>query len=148
MSGWVFLASLFDSVDLGVLGIACILVVAALVFIVSDAFYLYRLLGYRKRYRRALRSNVVKQFHRHLTGVQEHVISNRADYHQVDSLFLSYFFDTILNHIEDKDMTTKSLASYLQITPKQLDKASKRVTGLPAMKVYDTVKSQYIPQQY
>lgn len=148
MSGWVFLASLFESVDLGVTGVPFIVVVAALIFVIADAFYLYRLFGYRKRYSRALKSNVVKQFHRHLTGVQKHVISNRKDYHQVDSLFLSYFFDTILNHIDDTDMTTKDLAGYLQITPRQLDKASKRVTGLSAMKVYDTVKSQYIPQQY
>lgn len=147
MSGLVILESLFDSVDLGVMGMPLFIIVFALVFIIADGFYLARLFRYRSNYKRALQSNVVKQFHRHLTGVQEHVITNREGYQKVDGLFLSCFFDTILNHIEDKNMSTKHLASDLQITPQQLDKASKRVTGLPAMQVYDTVKSQYATQQ-
>lgn len=60
-----------------------------------------------------------------------------------DNLFLGLFFDCIIDHLEYKDVTKDQLADKMQISTRQLDLASKKATGLPAMKVVSIVKSEY-----
>ena len=115
MSGLVYLRSLMDGIEMGTVNGPMILLILGMIFIVVDAVYLGRVIRARMNNKRALRSNVVHQFHRHV----------------------------IIDHLEYKDMTKDQLADKMQISPRQLDLASKRATGLPAMKVVSIVRSEY-----
>ncbi|WP_262278988.1 hypothetical protein [Hallella absiana] len=93
--------------------------------------------------KRALRSNVVHQFHRHVIDRNNPKYSGESNNQNFDNLFLDLFFDCIIDHLEYKDVTKDQLADKMQISPRQLDLASKRATGLPAMKVVSIVRSEY-----
>lgn len=142
----MFLKSLFDGMDMGWKGAPLIMLLLVAVFIFVAACQLLRVLRSQSLTRRALRKNVIRQFQRHLIGRQKHVLHNANGSRSADDLFLDLFFDCLIRHIDEKNVTAKHLALHLLLSPRQLNKASKRVTGLSAMQVYDTVKSQYAAQ--
>lgn len=142
----MFLKSLFDGMELEWKGAPLIMLLLVVAFIFVAACQLLRILRSQSLTRRALRKNVIRQFRRHLIGRQKHVLYNANGSRSADELFLDLFFDCLVRHIDKKNVTAKHLALHLQLSPRQLNKASRRVTGLSAMQVYDTVKSQYAAQ--
>ena len=143
MSGLVYLRSLMDGIEMGTVNGPMILLILGMIFIVVDAVYLGRVVRARMNNKRALRSNVVHQFHRHVIDRNNPKYSGESNNQNFDNLFLGLFFDCIIDHLEYKDVTKDQLADKMQISTRQLDLASKKATGLPAMKVVSIVKSEY-----
>lgn len=143
MSGFVFFKSLFDGRGFGIMGGPLILLVLSAIFIVADVFYLKRIIVSRIHYKSALRSNVVHQFRQHITGRNNYEYDRVNGQQKFDDLFLGLLFDCILDLMDNDNVTKDLLAEKMQISPRQLDMASKKATGLPAMKVMDIVRSQY-----
>ncbi|MST85566.1 hypothetical protein [Hallella mizrahii] len=143
MSGLVYLRSLMDGVEMRSMNGPVILLILGMIFIVVDAVYLGRVVRARMNNKRALRSNVVHQFHRHVIDRNNPKYSGESNNQNFDNLFLGLFFDCIIDHLEYKDVTKDQLADKMQISTRQLDLASKKATGLPAMKVVSIVKSEY-----
>ena len=147
MSGLVYLKSLLDGLELGFVNGPVILFILVLIFIVVDAVYLSRVVRARINNRRALRSNIVHQFHRHMIDRNNPKYIRECANQSFDDLFLTLFFDCILDNLDYQNVTKDQLADKMQISPRQLDLASKKDTGLSAMKVMSIVKAEYAPQK-